>query len=89
MHERNLSTARAFTFLQPTQASLVFKTELKNMVNKITSLQPSLLGLGGKIGHQHVADVAGGLVEVVAHALGADALADDVEIEAVNRHISA
>jgi len=42
--------------------------------------QLGLLGLGGEIGHQHVADVAGGFVDVVAHAVGADALADDVEV---------
>jgi hypothetical protein len=42
--------------------------------------QLSLLGLGSEIGHQHVADVAGGFVDVVAHALGADALADDVKV---------
>jgi hypothetical protein len=51
-------------------------------------LQLGLLGLGGKIRHQHVTDIACRLVEVVAHALGTDALADDVEVKAVRISVS-
>ena len=41
------------------------------------------LGLGRlQRGHQHVAHVVGSLVEVVAHLVAAQALGDDVEVEA-------
>lgn len=45
------------------------------------SLQLSLLGLGGQVRHEEVAHFRGGLVQVVAHAVGAETLADDVEVE--------
>ena len=42
------------------------------------------LGLGGlEGGGKEVAEVVGGLVEVVAHAVRAEALGDNVEVEAV------
>ena len=42
------------------------------------------LGLGSlESGGEEVAEVVGGLVEVVAHPVGAEALGDDVEVEAV------
>lgn len=47
-----------------------------------TSLQLSLLGLSSQVGHQHIPQFTSRLVQVVAHTLGADALADDVEVEA-------
>ena len=42
------------------------------------------LGLGSlESGGKEVAEVVGGLVEVVAHPVGAEALGDDVEVKAV------
>jgi hypothetical protein len=46
------------------------------------SLQLGLLGLSGQVGEEDVTEFRGGFVEVVAHAMGAEALADDVEVEA-------
>lgn len=45
-------------------------------------LQLGLLGLSGQVGHEDIAEFVGGFVDVVAHALGTEALADDVEVEA-------
>jgi hypothetical protein len=47
-----------------------------------STLQFGLLGLGGQVGHEEVTHFCGGLVEEVAHAVGAEALADDVEVQA-------
>ena len=45
------------------------------------------LGLGRlQRGHQQIADVAGGLVEVEAHPVAAQSLGDDVEVYAEARH---
>jgi hypothetical protein len=46
------------------------------------ALQLGLLGLSGQVGEEDVAEFCGGFVEVVAHAVGAEALADDVEVQA-------
>lgn len=45
--------------------------------------QLSLLGLGSQVGHEHVAHFIGGLGEEVAHAVSANALADNVKVETV------
>lgn len=45
--------------------------------------QLSLLSLGSQVGHEHVAHFVGRFGQEVAHAVGADALADDVEVEAI------
>lgn len=46
-----------------------------------TALELGLLGLSGQVGEEDVAEFRGGFVEVVAHAVGAEALADDVEVQ--------
>lgn len=51
----------------------------------IYSLQLGLLLLGQQVGHQHVADLKGGFVEVEAHALTAESLGDNVELKTENR----
>lgn len=45
-------------------------------------LQLRLLRLGSEIGHQQLPHLRCSLINIVAHALGADALADDVKVEA-------
>lgn len=45
------------------------------------SLQLGLLGLGSQVGHEHVAQVIGSLVQEVAHAVSAETFADDVEVQ--------
>lgn len=51
-------------------------------------LQLGLLGLGGQVGEEDVAEFRGSLVQEVAHAVGAEALADDVEVQASGRSVS-
>jgi hypothetical protein len=51
----------------------------------VTTLQLGLLGLSGQVGEEDVAEFCGGFVEVVAHAVSAEALADDVEVQARRR----
>lgn len=53
--------------------------------NNIYILQLSLLLLSQKVRHQQVADLESGFVEVEAHALRAESLGDDVELE--TKHI--
>lgn len=46
------------------------------------TLHLRLLGLGSQIRHQHVAQVSGRLVQVVAHAVSSNPLANNVEVKA-------
>ena len=52
---------------------------------KERNLELGLLGLGKEVGHEEVSDLVGGLVEVEAHPLSTEMLADDVELEARKR----
>jgi hypothetical protein len=45
-------------------------------------LQLRLLGLGGEVRHEEITKLGSSLVKVVAHTVGTDTLADDVEVEA-------
>lgn len=52
------------------------------------ALQLGLLGLSGQVGEENVAEFCGGFVEVVAHAMGAESLANDVKVETKDGSIS-
>jgi len=45
------------------------------------TLQLSLLRLSSEVGHEDIAQFTGSFVQVVAHAVGAETLADDVEVD--------
>ena len=49
---------------------------------KCNKLQLSLLGLSSQVRHENIAQFISCLVEVVAHAVRAETLADDVEVKA-------
>lgn len=63
---------------------LTIKKKGKQLVSnqKQQSLKLSLLGLSSQVGHQNIAQLSSGLVDVVAHAVSAETLADDVEVQA-------
>lgn len=74
-----------------------FRKKEKEKVNPKCKMQPlkvsqllqlGLLRLGGQVGEEDVAEFRGSLVQEVAHAVGAEALADDVEVQASGRRVS-
>jgi hypothetical protein len=47
----------------------------------VYDLQLRLLFLSQQVGHQQVADLEGGFIQVEIHALSAESLANDVELD--------
>lgn len=63
------------------KASIHAKIYQLNLLS-LSDLQLGLLSRSEEVGHHEVTDFTGGFVEVEAHSLGTDLLADDVELEA-------